>query len=147
MMMTKLRRNAKALSPIFAVLILIAIAVIAGIVVYMFTSGTIATMTGGGTTGQEKVAVQGVDVANGKAWAQNTGGIATSITDYLIKDSGGNIRYQQQLALAVDLPIDGTLMGIDIDFTGAALPTGTYTVTLVSSKGGSFVSPGFQVTA
>jgi flagellin-like protein len=147
MMMTKLRRNAKALSPIFAVLILIAIAVIAGIVVYMFTSGTIATMTGGGTTGQEKVAVQGVDVAGGKAWAQNTGGIATVITDYLIKDSGGNIKYQQTLGTAVPLPIDGTLVGIDIDFLGATLPTGTYTVTLVSSKGGSFVSPGFQVTA
>ena len=52
-------KNRKAISPIFATLILIAIAVIAGVVVYMFTSGTLATMTNGGTAAQEKVSVQG----------------------------------------------------------------------------------------
>ncbi len=52
--MKNFNRNLKAISPIFATLILIAIAVIAGVVVYMFTSGTLATMTGGGTAAQEK---------------------------------------------------------------------------------------------
>ncbi len=51
-------KNRRGLSPIFATLILIAIAVIAGIVVYMFTSGTIASLTGGGGAGAEKIAVQ-----------------------------------------------------------------------------------------
>ena len=51
----RMMKNSKAISPIFATLILIAIAVIAGVVVYMFTSGTFATMTSGGTAGQEKV--------------------------------------------------------------------------------------------
>ena len=37
-------KNCKAISPIFATLILIAIAVIAGVVVYMFTSGYLADM-------------------------------------------------------------------------------------------------------
>ena len=80
--MTKFRRSTRGLSPIFATLILIAIAVIAGIVVYMFTSGTIASMTGGGTAGQEKAAVQGVDVAGAASvvYAQNTGGVTISIT-------------------------------------------------------------------
>jgi flagellin-like protein len=50
----RLMKNNKGISPIFATLILIAIAVIAGVVVYMFTSGTLATMTGGGTEAQEK---------------------------------------------------------------------------------------------
>ena len=54
----KLIKNSKAISPIFATLILIAIAVIAGVVVYMFTSEILATMTGGGTAGTEKVSVQ-----------------------------------------------------------------------------------------
>ncbi len=54
----RLLRNRKAISPIFATLILIAIAVIAGVVVYMFTSGTLATMTGGGPVAQERAAVQ-----------------------------------------------------------------------------------------
>ena len=43
--MKSFRRNLKGISPIFATLILIAIAVIAGVVVYMFTSGTLASMT------------------------------------------------------------------------------------------------------
>ena len=52
--MKNFNRNIKAISPIFATLILIAIAVIAGVVVYMFTSGTLATMTGGGTSSTRK---------------------------------------------------------------------------------------------
>ena len=59
----RMMKNSKAISPIFATLILIAIAVIAGVVVYMFTSGTLATMTSGGTAGQEKVTVQAASVA------------------------------------------------------------------------------------
>ena len=59
----KLIKNRKGISPIFATLILIAIAVIAGVVVYMFTSGTLATMTGGGTAAQEKVSVQAVQAS------------------------------------------------------------------------------------
>ena len=54
----RLMKNNKGISPIFATLILIAIAVIAGVVVYMFTSGTLATMTNGGTAGQEKISIQ-----------------------------------------------------------------------------------------
>src|SRR4030066_2483260 len=65
--MKTFRKSTRGLSPIFATLILIAIAVIAGIVVYMFTSGTIASMTGGGTAGQEKAAVQGVEVTSASA--------------------------------------------------------------------------------
>jgi flagellin-like protein len=142
-MMTKLRRNAKALSPIFAVLILIAIAVIAGIVVYMFTSGTIASMTGGGTAGQEKAAIQGVDTATPVAWAQNTGGVDITITDYLIKNAAGNIVDQGTVtAPAGDLPTSGLLVDVPISLTGTTSGQ-SYTVTLVSSKGGSFVSSSF----
>ena len=75
----KIFNNKKAISPIFATLILIAIAVIAGVVVYTFTSGTLSTMTGGGTAGQEKISVQSasVDSDTGKVLSvilQQTGG-------------------------------------------------------------------------
>ena len=58
--MKSFRRQIKAISPIFATLILIAIAIIAGVVVYMFTSGALTQMQG--TTGgaQERMAVQSV---------------------------------------------------------------------------------------
>jgi flagellin-like protein len=144
-MMTKLRRNAKALSPIFAVLILIAIAVIAGIVVYMFTSGTIASMTGGGTTGQEKAAVQGVDVTADTVYAQNTGGVNIDISNYIIKDAAGNIVAQgaptgAPVALSTNGGLVGIICGTDIS---TLTPGVSYTVTLVSTKGGSFVSSSF----
>ena len=144
-MITKMRRNGRALSPIFAILILIAIAVIAGIVVYMFTSGTIASLTGGGTAGQEKAAVQGVDLvaAPPVAYAQNTGGVDITITDYLVKDAAGNIVGQGVVAAGSgDLLTDGQLVAVPISLTGTTAGQ-SYTVTLVSSKGGSFVSASF----
>ena len=92
---SKLRRNVKALSPIFAVLILIAIAVIAGIIVYMFTSGYLGTMMGGGTTGQEKVAIQAVQgdgtLDTVTVWAKSTGGGDVTISEAILKDSAGNV--------------------------------------------------------
>jgi flagellin-like protein len=143
--LTKLRRNAKAISPIFATLILIAIAVIAGIVVYMFTSGTIATLTGGGTAAQEKVAIQGIntDATPPVAYAQNTGSVDVVITDYIVKDSAGNVVTQSTVAAGSgDLTTAGGLVGVPIGLTGTV--TGqSYTVTLVSSKGGSFLSSSF----
>src|SRR5512136_383915 len=93
-MMTKLRRSTRGLSPIFATLILIAIAVIAGIIVYMFTSGTLATMLGGGTAGQEKVAIQAVSNSTSaldewNVYAKSTGGGPVTIDGAIVKDAGG----------------------------------------------------------
>jgi flagellin-like protein len=143
MKFTKLLRNKKAISPIFATLILIAIAVIAGIVVYMFTSGTIASMTGGGTAGQEKVAVQGVDIMTNTIYAQNTGGVVVTITNATVKDAAGNV--VAQTAAPATLNVDAGLTGISVGTTLSDLSSGTYTVTIVSSKGGSFVSSSFVV--
>jgi flagellin-like protein len=140
--MMKPRRSTRGLSPIFAVLILIAIAVIAGIVVYMFTSGTIASMTGGGTAGQEKAAVQGVDVANSQVLVQNTGGVDIIINGWLLKDSAGNIVASNPAALAVSLPTAGDLVRVSVDLTTATAGQ-SYTITLTSTKGGSFVSSSF----
>jgi flagellin-like protein len=146
--MKNFNRNLKAISPIFATLILIAIAVIAGVVVYMFTSGTLATMTGGGTAAQEKAAVQGAS-GTGTAGAPTgavvyaqymSGGTPISINGALFNDASG-ATVPGTLAAAVPLPIAGTLTPITI--TGTLVTGHTYTVTLTSAKGGSFVSPSF----
>jgi flagellin-like protein len=147
MMITKIRRNAKALSPIFAVLILIAIAVIAGIVVYMFTSGTIATLTGGGTAAQEKAAVQGVDVQGTSlyVYASSVAGGDIDITGAIVKDSLGSTVAVDNAPTGGPLGADGSLTEIIVALGGAALDsTETYTVTLTSAKGGSFVSASFK---
>ena len=142
-------KNRKAISPIFATLILIAIAVIAGVVVYMFTSGTLATMTGGGTAAQEKVSVQGVQATTtttGTVYAQNQGTSSVTVTSIMFKNAAGNVVSQFT-------PASGTTIGANsmgsLAYTGiTALATNTpYTATVVTANGGSFVSASFTVPA
>jgi flagellin-like protein len=135
--------NRKAISPIFATLILIAIAVIAGVVVYTFTSGTLATMTGGGTAASEKVSVQAVSTnATGfTAYAQSTSGGTVKITNAIIKDNSGIVL----TTVAVGGTPASLTSGILTPVTGAYVFTAgsNYTITLVSDKGGNFVSSSF----
>ena len=142
----RIRKNSKAISPIFATLILIAIAVIAGVVVYMFTSGTLATMTSGGTAAQEKVAVQGATGTAGDAGATvyaqyMSGGGAVTINGALFTDAAGGTIAGAITGGTVTLPTTGALTPVVI--TGGLTTGHTYTVTLTSAKGGSFVSPSF----
>lgn len=153
------RKNCKAISPIFATLILIAIAVIAGVVVYMFTSGTLATMTGGGTAGTEKVQVQAVQSgaygipAAGQSvltiYAQSSTG-PVAIPNILIKNGAGAIvgtGAQIQNAAPTAAPIGTSLTTVTslITWTTAPVSGATYTATLVSTAGGNFVSPAFKM--
>ena len=139
-------KNSKAISPIFATLILIAISVIAGVVVYMFTSGTLATMTGGGTAAQEKVAVQGASPTAGHAGATvyaqyMSGGNAVVINGAIFHDANGGSVAGTITGGTVSLPTTGALISVPV--TGSLTAGDTYTVTLTSTKGGSFVSPSF----
>ena len=146
MKITKIWRNDRALSAVFAVLILIAIAVIAGIVVYMFTSGAIPGLTGGTQAGAEKVAVQTVDATTPLAlevWAKSTGGTLVQIDGAIIKDSGGTTLEVIPLGTSVALPADGTLTMVPVPNT-VVLAGDVYTVTLTSEGGGSFASASFK---
>jgi len=143
--MAKLRRDVRALSPIFAVLLLIAIAVIAGIIIYMYTSGYLASMMGGGGAGQEKVAIEAVEVTSAtgvKVYAVTTsGGPVVEITGGIIRDASGNafaaVTVTGTLSPGVLTPLSGTL--------SKALVSGdTYTVALVSKAGNQFVSGSFK---
>jgi flagellin-like protein len=145
----KLRKDIKALSPIFAVLILIAIAVIAGIITYMFTSGYLGTMMGGGSAGQEKIAIETVSVnaTSGEvtAYAKSTGGGDVIITDAILKNSAGQNVEVLTLGATVTLPADGLLTAVLSAFSAANVNAGyTYTVTLVSQAGNQFVSAAFK---
>ncbi len=142
---TKFRRHVKALSPIFAVLILIAIAVIAGIIVYMFTSGYLGTMMGGGSAGQEKVAIESVQVISNTSitlWAKSTGGGAVEITEVILRDLHGN-QVGAPATVTATLPADGTLTGVT-PTTLTLSPGVVYTAALVSKVGNQFVSPSFK---
>ncbi len=146
----KFIKNSKAISPIFATLILIAIAVIAGVVVYMFTSGTLATMTAGGTAGTEKVTVQGVTLSqvNGvTVYAQSTNSMAVTITSIVIKNTNGDIVW-------AGAPTSGAILstGAMATLSNSTAVTGVtagtpYSITIASVKGGSFVSSGIVAGA
>ncbi len=150
MMMKKFKKSTRGLSPIFAVLILIAIAVIAGIIVYMFTSGTLSTMMGGGGAGTEKMAIQAVE---GEAttntitlYAQSTGGGAIVVDTAIIKaadgtivDTDNGVTYGGGATAVTD-----TLTQVNVVVAAGMNSGDVYTVTLVSEVGGSFVSPSFK---
>ena len=140
----RLMKNSRAISPIFATLILIAIAVIAGVVVYMFTSGTLATMTGGGTAAQEKITVQAASIAhsgNTVVYIEQTSGPVATINSLIIKDStGATIGVITSLTGTTTLT-QGTLTTIS-GSTPAAISAagGSYTVTVTTAAGGNFIS-------
>ena len=147
--MKSFRRSLKGISPIFATLILIAIAVIAGVVVYMFTSGTLATMTGGGTAAQEKVsiqAVQGTKSVGLMVYAQSQSGTVT-LDSVLLKDTSGAVVGAALPSSAITYnPAGGIGTTLNtITIADLSLASGTYTATLISTKGGNFVSPSFTV--
>ena len=151
MRITKFIRSKKGISPIFAALILIAIAVIAGIVVYMFTSGTIGSLTSGGTAAQEKAAVQGVgnfDLLPASADTMDvyasyvSGGTPITINGAIIKAADGST--MEGTAASV-LTTDGALISVAVTANGDLASGQSYSVTLTSSKGGSFASSSFQV--
>ena len=157
-MMKNIRRNVKALSPIFATLILIAIAVIAGIVVYMFTSGSITQLGGGAQPGSEKVAIQATSGNSTSAviiaYAQSSGGGPVGLDSVILKDYQGSVvEVVDDTAIndndgdASDIPtIEADLTQLDITVT--ALTNGeSYTVTLVTTTGNSFVSQTFKAIA
>jgi archaeal type IV pilus assembly protein PilA len=143
----KFSKNAKAISPIFATLILIAIAVIAGVVVYMFTSGYLASMTNNTNAAQDKLAVSGASY-DGKdltVYVQNmqqTGKV--TVTGLLVKDSSGNTAASVTSLTGTTFAQSDGLQTI----TGAASLSGpgTFTVTVTTAGGGSFVSPAFTYT-
>jgi len=140
----KLRMNNKGLSVIFGVLILIAIAVIAGIIIYLYTSGYLATMMGGGGAGQEKVSI--ISITNNATTitvnAKSVGGGAVEITDAVIKDSAGTTLFT--VSVTATLPASGATTPVTIT---KALTTGNYyTVTLVSKLGNTFVSTAFKAS-
>jgi flagellin-like protein len=156
----KFLNNSKAISPIFATLILIAIAVIAGVVVYMFTSGTLATMTGGGTAGTEKVQIQAIQssIALGTPttstltiYAQSSTG-PVPIPNLLIKNGAGTIVGTGAQILSAVTPFAATPIGTGlttvtsvVTWTTAPITGASYTATLVSTAGGNFVSPSFTM--
>jgi flagellin-like protein len=152
--MKNFRMNRKAISPIFATLILIAIAVIAGVVVYAFTAGWLGGMTQNTQAAQERLTVSGANIdatGNLHVYVQDTeqSGSVT-VTGVLVKDSTGTIASLSGTSLTAATTTSGTLEIVQadglVDISGAitGLTSGnSYTATITTEAGGQFVSPSF----
>jgi len=151
--MKNFRMNRKGISPIFATLILIAIAVIAGVVVYMFTSGTLATMTGSTSAAQEKITVQGASIKGSvvTVYLQQTGGPAATVNSIIIKDQTGstfnvitaltNTPSPSTTPSATLAPLASGTMTTVAGISSTAPTVGSsYSVTVTTAAGGNFLS-------
>ena len=151
--MKSFRRNHKAISPIFATLILVSIVVIASTVVYMFTSRTFATMTDSGSAATERVSVLAAQITvNGtgsgvlNVYAESKNGINVTVSSIIIKDAIGKVvtvvTPSTTSPYSKSLPSSGALVQIgskQLTLTGVAKEN-VYTLTVISTRGGSFDS-------
>ncbi len=151
--MKSFRRSFKAISSIFATLILVSIVVIASTVVYMFTSGTFATVTDNGSAASERVSVlaaqitidgTGTGVVN--VYAESKNSINVIVSSIIIKDANGNVvttfTPSTTSPYSNCLPSSGALVQIGsglLTLTGVAEGK-IYTLSVISTRGGSFTS-------
>ncbi len=85
--------NRRGLSPIFAVLILIAISIIAGIVMYLYTSGSLSTLAKANAVGSQRVAVYHAEGAytSVRFYAQSLTGASVEVSAVMVKDAAGHV--------------------------------------------------------
>ena len=126
----KFRRNTRAISPVIATLLMIAIAVVASLVVYAWVAGYIGTQTS--NTGKA-ILIQSVNV-DGKVYVQNVGTGTVKLQDICLYIDG----------TAVPTTSAGTghdiAEGATYELTGAgAFTPGSHTYTIkVTTTDGTF---------
>jgi len=92
--LSEIRKERKAISPIIATLLLILIAIAAGVVVYAYVIGFVGSTTTGQGSGTSNLSI---DTATGShtgsltAFVRNIGGESATITAFYVLDSTGAI--------------------------------------------------------
>ncbi len=129
----KLRKNSKALSPVVASIILIAVTVAVSVVVAAWMGGTTIGLMGSA----EQVSITNIAFEGSTntitVKVQNSGGTASNITSAFINGVGATMPSSN-----VGLPKTST---IDLELTGATVSPGTsYTIKLITAKGTSVVN-------
>ena len=131
----KLKKNSKALSPVVASIILIAVTVAVSVVVAAWMGGmTIGLMSSAEQVSITNVAFDG-PTNTVTVMVQNSAGSTSNITNAFINGAAATMNGG---ATNVGVPKSNT---VNIALTGTALSPGTsYTVKLITAKGTSVVS-------
>jgi flagellin-like protein len=129
--------NRKAISPVIATLLMIAIAVAASILVYVWSMGLVGSLQGtGGQQTREQLIMEAYDATGEDTWVlylRNVGPTTSTIAAVYVEgkpvNSSGTSSYPpgESGALTITLPDDFTLVG------GAA-----YTIKIVTTSGAVF---------
>ena len=138
-------RMKKGVSPVIAVLLMIAITVAIGILVYVWVSGLAGSMTsGGGTQVAEQLELIAYDFHDTNTlilYVKNTGGIAVTIDRIYFGTSGGTFTVTTSFTTSGDFT-DSTLnpggVGSITISTGGATAGAAYIVKVVTESGAVF---------
>jgi flagellin-like protein len=130
----KFRLNRKAVSPVIAVLLMIAIAVAASVLVYVWSMGLIGTLqTGGGQQVREQIELD--------AYAWNS----TGLTLYLRNVGSSNVVVDaiyiegvQKLQGATTLNVQGPAVKVTVAGATGYTDGVAYTIKIVTKTGGVF---------
>jgi len=134
----KLRLNRKAVSPVIAVLLMIAIAVAASVLVYVWSMGLIGTLqAGGGQQVREQIEMDAYDwiPASGDTLVLNLRNVgATNVVVDEVYVAGEACGYSSQ-----SLTVMGGAVAVTVDPPGTSYTSGVaYTIKVVTTTGGVF---------
>ena len=129
--------NEKGVSPVIAVLLMIAIAVAAAILVYVWSMGLIGTLTtGGGAQVREQV------ILDAYAWNSTD----STITMYLRNVGNSEVELDAVYVggavadsdMGTDLPVQGPVVTVTVTPAGTYTEGVSYTVKAITKTGGVF---------
>jgi len=101
--MINLLKDKKAVSPVIAVLLMVAIAVVAALITYSWVTGFVTTTT---TKAGHAIQIQGVDKGNDIVYVQNVGEGSVVVSGVLVNGT---------LATSVDATVDTTSYTLGTD--------------------------------
>jgi archaeal type IV pilus assembly protein PilA len=130
----KFRKDVRAISPVIATLLMIAIAVVASLVAYAWVMGYMGFTTD--KTGKA-IAIQSVDGPSKTIYVQNVGNGIVTLKDMCVYVDG--LGYATtQAATGVDLPVGNTI-GLTLTAGTTPFVAGSHTYTIkVTSTDGTF---------
>jgi FlaG/FlaF family flagellin (archaellin) len=152
----KIHSNCRALSPIFATLIILAIVTVLFIPVFVWSTGLTAETKSfwhiSGEIATERIVIEEVNLRGGiqncTIYVRNIGKTAIIVDDVFISSPDGslNIYEKADFNTEPDSVVQGDLMTITVSDLGGFNPVGnmTYTVKVFTSKG---VGDTYQVVA
>jgi flagellin-like protein len=131
----------KGVSPIIAVLLLILIAIAAGVMTYAFVAGWIGSTTKTTTVAQGQLAIDfaELDVGAGTAviYVRNIGGVPVTINNIYVEDTSGSLMTLYSTSISLN---PGNVATISFSISGTGISDGdVYTIRVVAEDGSTAV--------